>query len=365
MSAAKIDSDDALADLVARLVNEPLLAIDTEFERRSTYYPKLALVQVANPESVWLIDPLAISDWTPLRTLLPDSSSVKVLHSASEDIEVLRYATGAIPEPLFDTQIACAFLGEGPSLGYATLLQKLVGIELDKSQTRSDWMQRPLTDKQIHYAEQDVVWLPEIHDRLAARLEQAGKLEWFREECRMVVERGRDEPDPVQSVSRFRMRGQWDGKKLARLQALSTWRECTARKEDRPRTWILPDATVIAFAERVPENAAAIARCDGVHPRIVRKHGEAIIELLRTAETSAGFAKPAMAAADSGDRDRIKRLQLRIGKLADELGLDASRLARRADLERWVASPQHAHDSRLLEGWRGDLLKPVLAEEGL
>jgi ribonuclease D len=188
-----IDTQDGLAEIVDHLVDEPFYALDTEFHRERTYYPKLALLQIAWPEGLALIDPLAV-DLAPLGRLL-DSDATAVIHAADQDLEVLELACGTIPTHLFDTQVAAGFLGmSSPSL--ATLYERVLGVRVPKADRLSDWLARPLSTTQLEYAASDVAYLLDVHDKLEGDLDGRGRLGWALDECEKVRARARGSRDP-------------------------------------------------------------------------------------------------------------------------------------------------------------------------
>ncbi|MEX2366222.1 MAG: ribonuclease D, partial [Pseudohongiellaceae bacterium] len=192
-----VSNQAELEQLCDRLKQSPRLALDTEFERSNTYYPILALMQIASEEESVLIDPLKIDNWAPFSELL-QSDILIVMHSCSEDLEVFRRYFGGQPKHLVDTQIACAFAGKGDALGYANMVQAMRGVELDKSETRSDWLKRPLTNAQQEYAREDVRWLLDIYAELEAELEASGRLGWVQQECSLMRDKYLTEPGPEQ-----------------------------------------------------------------------------------------------------------------------------------------------------------------------
>jgi len=183
-----VATDEALADCCASWHEEDCLALDTEFVRTTTFYPKPGLIQVATMDNCWLIDPLGINDWAPFADLLLAPGVVKVFHACAEDLEVCRRLCGVVPQPLFDSQLAMAMLGDGSSVGFQRAVMGLLGIDLPKEATRSDWLRRPLSDEQIDYATADVYYLRRLYPGLDERLRQKGRLQWLQEDCQRISE---------------------------------------------------------------------------------------------------------------------------------------------------------------------------------
>jgi ribonuclease D len=241
--AELIDTEAALLNALPRLAAGGPWALDTEFMRVDTYYPRLCLLQIATPALAVCIDPLAVRDLSPLDEALRDPTFPKLMHAAKQDLEALSVHGNHRVSPVRDTQIAASLLGLPEQVGYAWLVEHFHGIVLDKSQTRTDWAQRPLTDAQRRYATQDVVHLLSLWQVLEASLRAEGKWDWFEEECgQLKVE----EAGPPW----LRLKGlaQCEGSALSVAQRLCVWREDQARTLNRPRTWILRDETLIALA---------------------------------------------------------------------------------------------------------------------
>lgn len=275
--------DDAtLASCCSAWRRRPFVALDTEFMRVDTFYPIAALLQVGDGEAVWLIDPLKIGDWAPFAALLEDPVVVKVLHSCSEDLEVFRRLTGSCPQPLFDTQIAAGYLGIGFSMGYSRLVKELLGLDLPKDETRSDWLQRPLSDMQVRYAAEDVQHLCEVYAKLDGRL-SADKRAWLLEDGAELVAAQGEVCDPQEAWREVKLAWRLNGQQLAVLRALCAWREEQARLRDQPRNRILRERSLWPLARLQPRDAVSLARIEDMHPRTVRQDGEALLGLIARA----------------------------------------------------------------------------------
>lgn len=270
-----ITNNDQLAGLCDELTDSAL-AIDTEFTRRTTYYAQLALIQIAAGDRRILIDPLGIDDWLPMQNLLANSHN-KIFHAALEDLEVFRTDVGALPAPLFDTQIAAAFCGLGDSLSYAALVELLHGIQLSKAETQSDWMRRPLSDSQVGYALDDVEWLQQIAQELTARLQDAGKFDWMQDYCLRTVENMREEIDP--KFAYRKLKGNWrlSADQLRVAAHLCTWREISARNLDKPKSWIIRDPVILEIAKNAPQNLTDLENRAGLAPESVRRYGRQLL----------------------------------------------------------------------------------------
>lgn len=275
-----IDSDDALKSACSHFSQEPVIAIDTEFLRQNTYFPKLCLIQIASSTSVVCIDPFGITDPEPLTDLLLSANITKVFHSCQQDLEVLFQYLDILPENLFDTQIAAQILGLGRQIGYANLVSELLSVELDKSQTRTDWTRRPLHPDQLQYAAEDVVPLYKIHEILHQRLTESGQMSELQQQIRDRLKR----EDFVVCASNGakklkglnRISGQ--ARKLAKIMAV--WREQQAIDQNRPRQWILNDGVLIALARQFSQGQPAKINNDRYKKRYER-HAAAVLQFLR------------------------------------------------------------------------------------
>lgn len=275
--------DDAhLAHLCAEWRQLPYVAVDTEFMRVDTFYPIAALLQVGDGRCAYLIDPLQITDWSAFAGLLDDAAVVKVLHACSEDLEVLWRLTGSLPMPLFDTQLAAGYLNIGFSMGYSRLVQSVLNIELPKGETRSDWLQRPLSDMQVRYAAEDAQHLAELYEALLPKLSEE-KQSWVLEDGVELVANLQREIDPDEAFREVKQAWRLKPKQLAVLRVLTGWRERQARARNQPRNRVLREHSLWPLARNQPTDLVSLARIDDMHPRTVRQDGETLLELIRSA----------------------------------------------------------------------------------
>lgn len=351
-----IGDDAALRDLAARLSQAPAIAMDTEFVRESTYYPKLCLLQVASADTIAGVDCLAGLDMAPLYEVLFEPGRRLVLHSARQDLEVIWNATGRLPDTIVDTQLAAALVGFAPQISLSDLLARTLGIELDKAHTRTDWTKRPIAAAPFAYALDDVRHLLLVWAHLEARLGELGRLAWFEEDARRLLAT----PLVTDAATQWsRLRG------IARLPeaaqraalALLEWREAQAQHLDRPRRWILSDDLVTEIARRRPATQAELGAVPELPKRLAARAGTGILAALRAAERDADYAPPAGANAEPPDKARVKSLQAAVGARARELELHAEVLATRRDLTAVAAGNPPEH---LAAGWRASELASVL-----
>ena len=350
---------DDPADLSARLAHLPArVGLDTEFVRERTYWPQLALVQIAlgeGDDGILLVDPLVPGMTRALVPLLSDDNVLKIMHSASEDLVALKHACGVVPSPLFDTQIAAALAGVGAGVGYQRLVQDTLGVALPKGETRSDWLRRPLSPAQLEYAADDVLHLHALHDRLAGELEALGRAAWLAEDCtRLVANADRDEQDRWPHLG-VRAAQFLDGDAQRRLLRLLRWREAHARASDRPRNWILDNELATQLARIPPADRQALQARLEAHPKAPKKLGDAVWQALNTPLPDEDDA-PAVR-QEERDRPALRRLQDAVAARTAELGLPDGVLASR----RWLQSLLDGDGWRgPLAGWRRAQLEPLL-----
>ncbi len=346
-------ADQAAFDaLVDRLCEEPIYALDTEFHRERTYFPKLALLQLASTGEIALVDPLAV-DVRGLRRLFA-GRNVAVLHAAQQDLDVLHHACGAVPEVLYDTQLASGFLGYGtPSL--VSLLQGELRVAVAKGDRLTDWLHRPLTTEQRDYAASDVAHLLDLHATLDRQLGRLGRQAWVSEACEELRTRPTSGTAPdgawlrLKDVRTLKPRGR------GVAQAVAAWRERRAMSLDIPVRQVLPDLAVLGISQRQPSTVAELARSRGVDERHTRGAiAEALLEAVRLGQQAEAPAP--MADADDLDRSlrpAVTLISAWVAEVARREKVDTAMLATRADL---VALIRGDADARLRSGWRAELL---------
>lgn len=331
-----ITGSEELARLCRRWAGMEFITLDTEFVRVSSFYPRAGLFQVGDGDHNYLLDPLTIDDWSPFRTLLQDPGTVKVLHSCSEDLLVFLVFFDVLVRPVFDTQLAHAFLGGGFALSYQNLVQHMIGIDLPKGETRSDWLQRPLSDRQLLYAALDVEYLPEIYRRQRDQLEDRDRLGWLREECERLLKQYESERSSDFSDAFLNVKTAWqlDRRQLAALKMLAEWREKRARKRDKPRNWIVDDRRLMTIAKRMPASRKELAAIDGINPNFIRHEGETVLSLLDRARLLADEDLPRTRPQPLGGREKtlIKEAQKLVESRAGEYSLPVELLASRRHL---------------------------------
>ncbi|MDE0701593.1 MAG: ribonuclease D [Acidimicrobiaceae bacterium] len=348
-----IDRDDDLYATVDILCQEDRYALDTEFHREQSYWPRVALVQIAWGDQIVLIDPLAI-DLKPLKTLM-DSDALAVIHAATQDLEVLEQACGAIPKRLFDTQIAAGFLGHStPSLAF--LHERELGVQLAKGSRFTDWLERPLGTAQLDYAASDVARLLEIHDRLASKLNARERISWAEAEFEIMRCRDRAPRDPDEAWSRIKEARHLKGRALAVVRAIAAWRERRAAELNQPVRFVLSDLAVASIAQAMPTSQKALSKIRGIDRGMV--NGQQGIEVLKTVKEGldSGWRPPRSPKRNTDTRDYRPAVTLAtawIAQVARDNELDPALLATRADVEAFLRGDD---DPRLAQGWRARLV---------
>jgi ribonuclease D len=326
------------------------LALDTEFVRERTYYPKLCLIQAAAAGEVVLIDALAIADGGALAALLTDPTRPKLLHAARQDIEALLPVTGVPLAPVFDTQQAAALLGFPAQVGYAELVRQLLGIELAKGHARTDWARRPLSAEQLAYAADDVRYLPALVESLESRLDAAGRRAWLAQESAALADIALYRVEPAEAWRRLKGLERLDAPAFAAARGLSEWRERRAMARNLPRGWILPDAAIHELASARPATREALARVVGVPPGTAARAAPELLAAI--AANATGDTRHA--GGDPGrpgpEQLRLqKALQARLAAIAAELGIQPEVLATRREL---AALARGERDVPAMGGWR-------------
>lgn len=357
-----IQTPEALAPHLARWRERHWLTVDTEFVRVDTYYPKLCLIQIGDGQEAVCIDTLALGDLGPLLDVLYAPDSIKVFHAASQDLEILVRLRGACPQPLFDTQIAATLLGVGDQIGYAGLIEKRLGITLDKSLSRTDWARRPLTEPELAYAAADVSHLATVFVALQDELAERGRLAWLAEDCARLAQPEQYVTRPEDAWERLRGLSRMNAVEQTVAAALTAWRETEAQKRDRPRKWIVDDDAIYRIAERQPTTAAQLEGLGVLPPKTLERHGATLLGLVgeALAETPRKRAKDDELTPEQ--KARLRELQGAVQARASELQLPPGYLAPRADL---VALLRRGRDAQVpvLAGWRREQCGEALLQQ--
>lgn len=353
-----IESDQALVEAAAEWRSVAVVALDTEFVRESTFYPIPGLVQLGTEAGCWLLDPLRITDWSPLSEIFADQKIIKTAHACSEDLELFLLLVGTLPQPLFDTQVGAALAGHGFGLSYQALVDRLLGIAVEKDHTRSNWIARPLSEAQCHYAALDVAWLGPMYRHLASELAERERLEWWREEGERLIATAGDAVAPEAYYRKLSAGWRLRGMQVAALQALCDWRERKARQQDVPRGWLLKDHECLEIARRLPMSMAELAQVPELQPKRLREHGSTVLAILEAVRDSdpASWPEPVASPLSREESGRLKRMRNWCDARAAELGVAPEMMARKRDCEQLLRSGQLPPT---LLGWR----QPLVAAE--
>ena len=362
-----VDADKRLYELCDQWQRQKVIAIDTEFIRSRTFFPIIGLLQVADDTGAYLIDPLAINDKQSFRDLLQNSQVIKVLHACSEDLEVFNRYLGVLPDPIFDTQIAAGFVGYGASIGYANLVFEIFGEPVPKHETRSDWLQRPLSESQRKYAALDVMYLIKVYPTLLAQLQTFNRLSWVESDCKQLLDNFQRGDRGEEYYRRVKSAWKLQAEQLLVLKALCEWREQQVRQMDIPRNRLVKDVTLWDIAYKLPDSLRQLNRMQDIHRRFIEKHGKSCLHIVKTAQQQRdNCSMPLPPPLAPEEVSLFKRLKQKLNTVADSLSLPAEMLARKKDLEFLVRRAQQSANIELpvgLQGWRREVIGQILINE--
>ncbi len=352
-----IDTRDGAEQAAEAVAAEPFIAIDTEFVREKTYHPLPCLLQIAGADQIFCLDLIALEGTAALTDVLMDRNVTKVLHSARQDLELFYALIGAVPGPIYDTQIAAALLGFPDQAGYGNLVNQVLDIELEKGHARTDWSRRPLSTEQLRYAADDVRFLVPLYQTLRQRLQSRARSDWPDADFLALEDARLYTPDPDSAWSKVKGWRQLEGAALARLQRLAAWREEIAVARDRPRRWILADDVLMALATRAPADEAAITDLGIVPPAVLRRYARDLIERLSMDGDQSISAPTPDTRLSRSETTLLGRLGKYIDRRAQETQIAPSMLATRAELKRMVCGDR---DLPVLKGWRREIAGDAL-----
>ncbi|MEM7562639.1 MAG: ribonuclease D [Pseudomonadota bacterium] len=347
-----IDQNQQLRDYCDAIKDADHCAIDTEFVRESTYYPILSLIQIASGEHQACIDPLAITDFEPLKSILVKPELLKIFHSPSQDLEILYQNFAEVPQPIFDTQLAAAVLGYNHQISYADLVQQVTGVELEKKFTRADWSRRPLSDGELDYAMDDVRYLIPVYQCMKSELETRNRLHWLEKDLNTMSSAQTYSVDESSLWKKLKGVQKLKGVRLQIASDLCRWREDLARHSNKPRRWMAKDDLLIEIARQKPADLAALADIPELNDKMLKRHGEKLLSIVKAAGNIPSDQWPR--------HDKMKNLstsQMALGDclmalcriIADENKIALATLATRKDIDTLVL---HQKNSRLTQGWR-------------
>lgn len=350
-----ISTTKDLENFIATIKNAAWIALDTEFIRERTYYAQLCLIQIEAEGKRACIDPLAIKDMSALIDMLNNPDVIKVFHAAHQDLEILMQLTGKIPAPIFDTQVAAAVLGIGDQISYARLVEELLGIGLSKTQSRTDWTQRPLNTEQLEYAIDDVRYLAQVYPKMMEQLNLLGRLDWLTKDFTKAI---KPETYAINARERWqKIRGNQVLKRqqLAVLRELAEWREIKAEKSNLPRKWIISDEILIDLAKQQPTNSQQIGKIRGINPDRTKKHHDLWIKLINKGKNlpeSEWPEQPRSKKPTSQQNLVIDLLMLVVQIKARENNISPAAIATRKSIAKMIQSG----NSHLSDDWRDVLV---------
>jgi ribonuclease D len=377
-----IEDEISLQKLCQQYNNAEILAIDTEFVRTRTLYPKLGLLQIFDGKQLALIDPVAINDLSPFWQLMTNENIVKVLHACSEDLEVFLTSANCKPVNLIDSQIVMSFLGHGLSMGYAAMVEHYTGIELDKSESRTDWMKRPLTQRQLDYASADVDYLFQLYPKFITEIEQAGQLDYAKQETQLLIERKFTPIDEDNLYCQMKLACRLNSQQLNTLKHLVRWRFQQAKKRDLPIGFVAKDHTLMAIAQHNPQTVEAMNRVKGAELLDIRHKGKTMLSVVKLAlETNESDYPKTITRLDEypGYKQIFKTVKAFIVVIAEKNGLAIENLASKKQINQFLTWHFNVNDVRtlalgsstkaplsnlanvdILTGWRNELFGQTL-----
>lgn len=358
-----IDSATELAAFCERAASSPMLALDTEFLRERTFRPQPCVLQVGTHDEQAAVDVIALTGEAlePLRDLLFDRARVKVLHACGQDLEIFQILFGDIPEPIFDTQVAAAFVGHRLQMGYGALVESVCGVHLPKTESLTDWTRRPLDPEQVSYAEDDVRYLPAVYDDLVSELVRLDRLTWVLPEMEALVVKARCASDPEDAFHHVKRVGTLNGRQLAVCREVAAWRERKASQRDVPRKWLLSDEVVIEVSKRMPRTQERLRRVRGT-AQLKEKDGDAIVLAVRRGLSCPQDRWPKVTHRPRPTQESesvVDLMNALVRLVAERESIAPQLVSGRDDLLAFLDDPA---SSRLGEGWRRDLMGGLLAD---
>ncbi|MCP3869097.1 MAG: ribonuclease D [Gammaproteobacteria bacterium] len=361
MRELHVETQAQLHELCKLIRGSRWLAMDTEFMREKTYYPKFCLLQLCNGKVAASVDPLSLESLDPLVQVIYDPTTIKILHAGRQDLEIFHHLWKKLPTPLFDTQLAATLCGFGDQIGYGGLVHSVLGRELEKGYTRADWARRPLENTLLRYALDDVIYLGEVFEHLDKKLEKLQRAQWLEDDFEILTNPVTYNSVPEETWQRIKGRQKLKGVQLATLQALAAWRENRAVEADRPRRWIIKDETLLEIARHRPGDMKGLERIRGLEGGTLKRHGA---ELLDRIKTTAELPRsqwpreknpPLRLTPNQEALTDLCMACLRV--LSDTHKISPSAICNRRELEELVYGKA---DLDILKGWRGALAGQVL-----
>ncbi len=362
-SRVYIANQESFEAFLDRARSSSVLAIDTEFLREKTYYAKLCLIQLATDDEVAIVDPFELKDLRVMAGVLEDENVMKVFHAAGQDLEIIWHEVGCMPKPLFDTQVAAALLGHTQQIGYGALVHAVCGVQLKKIDSFTDWSRRPLSESQLDYAADDVVYLPRMYEKMRSELERLGRLHWLDPEFEEMSSPARFVSDERERYKRLKRVGQLSRRQLACAREVAAWREITAQKRDVPRKWVITDEQIVEACKREARTIDDLFMVRGMREKLGTRDARAVAALMKSALDAPPSTWPEM---DRGGRNEpnvdapLDLMSALVRLRAKENGVAFPTLASHDDLLRVARGYRDGID--LLRGWRRALVGEELLE---
>ena len=350
-----VDSNGQLQSLCDRLQQCEFIALDTEFLREKTYYPQLCLIQVATTDILACIDPLASLDLSPFLALLTDKRILKVFHAAGQDLEILYQLNGVLPTPVFDSQIAAAMLGVGEQVSYAQMIQATLHIALEKTQSRTDWAKRPLSDAQIQYAADDVRYLVDAYLKQHEILQASGRLAWLQDDFARLSNPDQFTFTADDLLKRVKGKQQLKPRQLAIARNLAAWRESEAKRKNKPRKWMMSDQVIVDLARRPPTSLESLNDYRGLHQGQIKHAGKQILKAVQDALALAENDLPAVQKhlkLNQSQAILADSIMALLRLLGHEHGIAPNILGSKRQVDALVSGDRQV---AMLQGWRNEL----------
>lgn len=358
-----IANQESLEAFVDRARSSSVLAIDTEFLREKTYYARLCLLQLATDDEVVVVDPFAVESLAVIEPLLTDESIVKLFHAGDQDLEILYHEVGVLPHPVFDTQIAAALLGQSQQVGYGALVHAECGVSLKKIDSFTDWSRRPLSDSQLEYAADDVVYLPRLYRMMTKELTEKGRLTWLDHDFEELVDPARYEQDPRERYRRLKRGNQLTLQQLSAAREVAAWRETEAQRRNIPRKWVLTDEQIVEACKREARTIDELFMVRGMREKLSTRDARKVVSLLKSGLDlpEGAWPEPDRPSRNEPNVDaQIDLMNALVRLRSKENGIAMQTLASHAELSQVARGHHEGVD--VLKGWRRALIGEELLE---
>lgn len=357
-------ADQASLEAFARSAEgASVLAVDTEFLREKTYYPKLCLLQLSADDRTAVVDPFAVESLEPLAPVFANRGIVKLFHAGGQDLEIILHEMGMLPSPIFDTQVAAALLGHTQQIGLASLVHAELGVQLRKIDSFTDWSQRPLSDSQLNYAAEDVIYLPQLYRQMKAKLEERGRLEWLAHDFEEMSDLAHYQVDERQRYKRLKRVTSLSRRQLGAAREMAAWREITAQKRNLPRKWVLTDEQIVEACKREPRTIDELYMVRGMREKLPVRDARKVLSLVVSALDAPPDAWPELDRPGKSERNVDFQLDLMMALVrlrSKESGIAIPTLASHDDLVRVARG--YRDGVELLRGWRRAIVGDELLE---